>query len=154
MRKVSGVLESIAIAFLLVLILSVGTQIVMRNLFNSGSIVIEELARFSLVSLVFLMIPVLTFGKKQIVVDIVLMYLPKKIRKVFDLVIHLVGAAFSVFILVAIAMIMRRNWNIRTPAMRMPNIIFYLPVAAGIVFTLAGSLWHFINTLESKEVNE
>ncbi len=59
----AGLYEFFGIIFLLMLFLSVLIQIVMRNIFNSGSIQLEELARFSLVSLVFLMIPVLTWKK-------------------------------------------------------------------------------------------
>jgi TRAP-type transport system small permease protein len=150
-HKVGKIFESMGIVFLLVLIFSVTTQIVMRNLFNAGSVALEELARFSLVSIVFLMIPVLTIEKKQIIVDIVLLYLPRRARKAFDLAVDAIGCGFSIFILVAISMIMRRNWNVRTPALRMPNVLLYLPVAAGITLNFFGSLWHFIRTVSGKE---
>lgn len=149
MRKVSGFFQNLAVVFLITLFLSVAIQIVMRNIFNAGSVVLEELARFSLVSLVFLMIPVLTIEKKQIIVDIVLIYLPASIRKVFDVFIHVLSAGFSVFILIAIAKIMENNWNVRTPAIRMPNAVFYLPVATGILFTLIGSLYQLTKILKS-----
>jgi len=109
MQKLSKILQSLAIVFLLVLILSIVIQIIMRNIFDAGSIVLEELARFSLVSLVFIMIPALTIEKKQIVVDIVLMYLPPAVRKVFDLIIQVLSSAFSVFILIAISLIMKKT---------------------------------------------
>lgn len=150
MQKLSKMLQSLAIVFLVVLVLSVVIQIIMRNIFNSGSIVLEELARFSLVSLVFLMIPVLTIEKKQIVVDILLMYLPGGMKKIFDLIVHLLSCGFSVFILIAIALIMKKNWNVKTPAMRMPNALFYLPVAMGILFNLVASLWLFVRRLAHK----
>ena len=151
MQKLSKVLQSSAIVFLIVLIFSIVIQIIMRNVFNAGSVVLEELARFSLVSLVFLMIPALTIERKQIVVDIILMRLPRGVRSVFDIVIHLFSCGFSVFILIAIALIMEKNWNVRTPAMRLPNAIFYLPVALGILFNLIASLWLFGKTLTRKE---
>jgi TRAP-type C4-dicarboxylate transport system permease small subunit len=132
-----------SIVFLFVLILSVAVQIVMRNMFSSGSAVIEELARFSLIASVFLMIPVLTLEKKQIIVDIVLMHLPASLRRLFDLVIHLVDAAFGVFILYAISLIMENNWNVQTPAMRMPNAVFYLPVFLGIALFTIDSVYNF-----------
>jgi len=150
-QKLSKVLQSSAIVFLIVLIFSIVIQIIMRNVFNAGSVVLEELARFSLVSLVFLMIPALTIERKQIVVDIILMRLPRGVRSVFDIVIHLFSCGFSVFILIAIALIMEKNWNVRTPAMRLPNAIFYLPVALGILFNLIASLWLFGKTLTRKE---
>lgn len=147
MRRVSGFLQNLAVVFLITLFLSVAIQIVMRNLFNAGSIVIEELARFSLVSLVFIMIPVLTIEKKQIVVDIVLLYLPPPIRKLFDLFAQVLSAGFSIFMLIAITKIMENNWNVRTPAIRMPNAVFYLPVAGGILISLIASVYHFVNIL-------
>lgn len=150
MQKLSKMLQSLAIVFLVILVLSVVIQIIMRNIFNAGSIVLEELARFSLVSLVFLMVPVLTIERKQIVVDIILMYLPRSARSVFDIVIQLLSSGFSVFILIAISLIMKKNWNVKTPAMRMPNALFYLPVALGILFNLVASLWLFARRLAHK----
>ncbi len=151
MRKIGAFLENAALAFLVVLMLSVAAQIVMRNVFNSGSIVIEELARFSLISLVFLMLPVLTLERKHIVVDIVLLQLPPRVRRVFDIFIHVLMTAFSVFILVAISQIMRRNWNVRTPAIRMPNAVFYLPVTIGIAATLAASIRQLAGIITNRE---
>ncbi|MFA5852853.1 MAG: TRAP transporter small permease subunit [Spirochaetales bacterium] len=147
MRKVSGFFQNVAVVFLITLFFSVAAQIVLRNVFDAGSSILEELARFSLVSLVFLMIPVLTIEKKQIIVDIVLLYLPASVRRIFDLFIQILSAGFSVFILLAIAKIMERNWNVQTPAIRMPNAVFYFPVAVGILFTLIGSLYHFVKIL-------
>ena len=151
MRSVGKVFESLAILFLATLIVSVAAQILLRNLFSIGSVVLEELARVSLVSLVFLMVPVLTIEKKQIVVDIVLLRLTVRVRRIFDLATHLIGCTFSAFILVAISLIMRRNWNVMTPALRMPNAIFYLPVAAGLALNLCASLWHIYRTVRPKE---
>jgi TRAP-type transport system small permease protein len=137
-----------SIAFFLVLILSVAIQIVMRNVFSSGSAVIEELARFSLIASVFLMIPVLTLEKKQIIVDVVLMHLPASVRRLFDLAIHLIDAAFGIFILYAILLIMENNWNVQTPAMRLPNAVFYLPVFLGIALFTIDSVYHFASILK------
>jgi TRAP-type transport system small permease protein len=133
--------ENVAVVFLFVLILSVAVQVIMRNFLNSGSAVIEELARFSLISTVFLMIPVLTLNKKQIVVDVVLMHLTPAARKVCDLVVDILCAAFGVFIMCAIALIMEKNWSVRTPAMRLPNAVLYLPVFLGIAFFTIASIY-------------
>ncbi len=154
MRRIVRVLcdtfESIAIVFLVVLCLSVFIQIIMRNFFASGSIVLEELARFSLVSLVFLMIPVLTVRKQHIIVDFVLNMLAVPVRKGFDLVIQIVIGAGSIFLIIAISRIMVMNYNVRTAALRMPNYIFYLPVALGLLFNVVASLDNFITTIKGK----
>jgi TRAP-type C4-dicarboxylate transport system permease small subunit len=123
----------------------------MRNFFNSGSIQLEELARFSMISLVFITIPILTLESKHIVVDFLIDHFPKKIQRWISVITQLLVTFFGLYILNAIASIMQRNWNVRTPGLNMPNILFYLPIIFGIlamtVFSLAGA-W---NTLTNKE---
>lgn len=133
LKRVTSVYRWAALIFLLVLFLSVFIQIIMRNIFHSGSIQLEELARISLVSLVFLMIPVLSAEHKHIIVDIVLIYLPERIKRWFLVFSDLVVGIFGIYVLWAISTIMQRNWNVRTPALGLPNAVFYIPVTLGIL---------------------
>lgn len=150
LKKITEVFRGTAILFLLMLFSSVFIQIIMRNIFHMGSIKLEELARFSLVSLVFLMIPVLTFEGKHIIVDILLVHLKGKIKRYFDGIIQLACGAFGIFILVAIATIMERNWSVKTPALEMPNVIFYLPITLGMLFMVVGSLYNAVVVFTKK----
>jgi len=148
----AGLYELLGIIFLLMLFLSVLIQIIMRNIFNSGSIQLEELARFSLVSLVFLMIPVLTWRGQHIIVDIVILYLPERLKRWFSAISQLLVMVFGLYVLNAIVTIMEFNWNVRTPALAMPNVVFYIPITLGVlamcIFSLAGA----IITLRGREV--
>lgn len=150
-RKGIRFYQAVAIVFLLVLFSSVFIQIIMRNIFNAGSIQLEELARFSLVSLVFLMIPPLTFTQKHIIVDIVVMYLPVKAKRWVSFFTDLLIMAFGLYGLFAIATIMEFNWNVRTPALAMPNAIFYLPITLGIVGMVICSAVSAVQHLFAKE---
>jgi TRAP-type C4-dicarboxylate transport system permease small subunit len=151
LQKVSKAYQFVAIVFLLTLFISVFIQIIMRNFFNSGSIQLEELARFSMISLVFITIPILTLESKHIVVDFLISHFSKRIQRWISVITQLLVTFFGLYILNAIASIMQRNWNVRTPGLNMPNILFYLPIIFGIlamtVFSLAGA-W---NTLTNKE---
>jgi len=151
LQKVSKAYQFVAIVFLLTLFISVFIHIIMRNFFNSGSIQLEELARFSMISLVFITIPILTLESKHIVVDFLISHFPKRIQRWISVITQLLVTFFGLYILNAIASIMQRNWNVRTPGLNMPNILFYLPIIFGIlamtVFSLAGA-W---NTLTNKE---
>jgi len=150
LKKITKVFRGTAIIFLLMLFSSVFIQIIMRNVFNSGSIKLEELARFSLISLVFLMIPVLTFEGNHIIVDILLVHLKGKTKRYFDGIIQLACGAFGIFILVAIATIMERNWSVKTPALEMLNVIFYLPITLGMGFMVVGSLYNAVVVFTKK----
>ncbi len=148
----AGLYELLGILFLLMLFLSVLIQIVMRNIFNSGSIQLEELARFSLVSLVFLMIPVLTWRGQHIIVDIVILYLPERLKRWFSAITQLLVMVFGLYVLNAIVTIMEFNWNVRTPALAMPNAVFYIPITLGVLAMCIFSLAGVIITLRGREV--
>jgi TRAP-type transport system small permease protein len=153
--KISGqIMEDISIVLLVILFLSVFAQIIMRNFFSSGSVILEELARLCLVSLVFMMIPILFLDKQQIIVDILIARVSPKIRKVMELIVYFLNSALTVFLLIAISQVMERNWNVRTPAIRMPNIVFYIPIVLGLVCTLGACVYHFVVILANKEAGK
>jgi TRAP-type C4-dicarboxylate transport system permease small subunit len=150
-NKTQKAFEDISMVFLLVLFASVFIQIVMRNFFSSGSVVLEELARFCLVSLVFLMVPVLVVDRQHIIVDILLVRLAPKVRRIFSICIEASSIALAIFLLFAIKQVMDRNWSVRTPAMRLPNIIFYIPIVLGLLFMVAGSALHMVDSIGNKD---
>ncbi|HPX29122.1 MAG TPA: TRAP transporter small permease [Sphaerochaeta sp.] len=152
LKKVSFFYQALAFIFLLALFTSVLIQIVMRNIFNAGSIHLEELARLSLVSMVFLMIPVLFFEGKHIIVDIVTTYLPKAFYRWLKAGTDFLVVLFGIYILNAIATIMERNWNVRTPALAIPNAVFYIPITLGILGMCVFSLNDIYKFFTNKEL--
>lgn len=153
LQKASKAYQFAAVVFLLVLFVSIFIQIIMRNFFDSGSVQLEELARYSMVSLVFLAIPILSLEGGHIVVDFLPTHLPKKVQRWLSVANQLLVGAFGIYILSAIASIMERNWNVRTPGLNMPNILFYLPVILGFVAMTVFSLLGVIKTLANKGEN-
>ena len=148
-KKASKALENISLLFLILLFACVLVQIIMRNFFNSGSVVLEELARFSLVSLVFLMIPVLIIDKQHIIVDLLTSRLPKTAKRVFEIIIEGTSLLMSFFLLFSVNQVISKNWSVRTPAMRMPNFIMYIPIVLGITFSALASLLFLIKLIRN-----
>ncbi|MCE1196511.1 TRAP transporter small permease subunit [bacterium] len=146
LKALSGLFENLSVVFLVIMSVCVFAQIILRNFFSMGSSALEELGRFSLVSLVFLMM-----RKQQIIVDFVISRLPASARRIMDTLIRLVCLAVSVFLIVAISRIMVMNYNVRTAALKMPNYIFYIPIAAGLAFDVLASIDQFIALLAGKE---
>ncbi|MCF7944874.1 MAG: TRAP transporter small permease subunit [Spirochaetia bacterium] len=144
-RRSCRILENIAILFLVLLFSSVLIQIIMRNFFNNGSVKLEELARFSLVSIVFIMVPVLIVDKQHIIVDILLVRLPTKARRFFEILIQSLSFGIAVFMMFSVNHVMIRNWSVRTPALRMPNFILYIPIVLGLVFMALGSFLYLMD---------
>jgi TRAP-type transport system small permease protein len=150
--KISGqIMEDLSIVLLVILFVSVFAQIIMRNFFSTGSVILEELARLCLVSLVFMMIPVLFIDKQHIIVDILIARVSIKFRRIMELIVYFLSSALMVFLLVAISQVMERNWNVRTPAIRMPNIVFYIPIVLGLVCSLGACMYHFTMIFTQRE---
>lgn len=136
MLRLFAVSEAVSLLFLATLGLSVIIQIVMRNVFSSGSVILEEFARFSLVCIVFLMIPVLVSRQAHILVDFFIMNAPAKLKGIASLFSRVCQSICTLFLLYAVWMVLQRNGGVRTPAMRMPNYIFYIPLTFGLFLTL------------------
>jgi len=145
MKKFLNVLcsfiEKTAVVYLVLLFLAVLTQIIMRNIFNKGSAFIEEFSRYCSVSAVFLMIPVIAAKKAHIIVDMFVNLLPEKRRKPFSVFSAALSGAFMLFLLYSISKVMEMNWNVRTPGMRMLNVVYYISITVGIA--AACFVWFF-----------
>ncbi len=151
-RKSGRVLEDTAMVFLTMLFACVMIQIVMRNFFSSGSVVIEELARFSLVSLVFLMTPVLVISRGHIIVDIITSRLSTSRARIVEIFVQAMTLGLAIFLLFSVRQVMDMNWSVRTPAMRMPNFIMYIPIVIGLVYMAGGSLLYMVDAIRDREV--
>jgi TRAP-type C4-dicarboxylate transport system permease small subunit len=97
------------------------------------------------------MIPVLSLDGQHIIVDILTARLKGSVRRISNLIVQVLCTGFSVFLLVAIAQVLQRNWNVRTSAMRMPNIILYIPIVLGLLFMGIASIHLFITIFKTKE---
>ncbi len=151
LRRTGKYFENISLVFLLLLLACVLIQIIMRNFFDSGSVKLEELARICLVSLVFLMVPVLIVDKQHIIVDLFINYLPSKVRRIFEAVIQSLSFGLAVFLLYSIRQVMLRNWSVSTPALRMPNSILYIPIVLGLLFMALGTFVYLLDAIRNKE---
>jgi TRAP-type C4-dicarboxylate transport system permease small subunit len=97
------------------------------------------------------MIPVLTWKNQHIIVDIVVLYLPDGVKRWFSAITQFLVMVFGVYVLNAIVTIMEFNWNVRTPALAMPNVVFYIPITLGILAMCIFSLAGVVMTLRKRE---
>jgi TRAP-type C4-dicarboxylate transport system permease small subunit len=132
--------------FMLILmtILVVG-QVICRNFFDLGLPWADELARFCGVALVFLAAPRLLLDNKHIAVDLVPDMLPRAGRAVLEVVNRLLSLAFSAIILWALYKFLLRGWKFATPALGIPNLVYYLPAILGFVFFAIVTVYRLFN---------
>lgn len=140
-KKLCKFTTVLAKIYLILLFAAVFLQIILRNFFNMGSRQIEEFARYCSVSTVFLMIGVIALRRNHIVVDMAIKNLPNKSNAIISAIADLISAGFIASLLFSIKLIMKMNWNVRTPGMGMLNAVYYISITFGLSIALIAFLY-------------
>lgn len=126
-------LEVIAMILLGVMTFLVLLQIAGRDLFGSGWPWADELARYSGLGLVYLTIPLLLLNDRHVKVDL----LSSRFKGKAAYVLHVFNEALIVLFFGLFFwggwVFMQRAAKFSTPALGMPNWLFYLPAAIGML---------------------
>lgn len=134
------VCERVALGALFVMTALVTTQIVGREIFNLGLPSVEELARWSGLCLVYFAVPLLFLEGRHVHVDMFLVKIDGRPRRLIDLLVELLTVAFALAFLVGGWFFMQRAGRFTTPALGMPNLLFYAPVLLGMALSLLAGL--------------
>ncbi len=126
-----------AFALLLLLAGLVMLQVVCRNVFDLGLPWADELSRFCGLALVFLAMPRLLLDDKHVAMDLFPKMLPRKAQAGVRVIGGLLSLAFCGIMLWALYAFLLRAAKFSTPAMGIPNLVFYTPAILGFVFFAA-----------------
>ncbi len=121
----------IGVGTLLVLVALPNLQVVMRGVFDVPLIGAEELARYLLIVVTFIAVPLAAAEGGHIRMEEFQIRLPEKTRHIVRVVIAASGvAAFSVATAAAVVTLLNNLEN-TTPTLSIPFYIFVLPVVVG-----------------------
>jgi len=123
------------LAFLVVL------QVACRNVFDLGIPWADELSRFCGLGLVFLAVPHLLVNDKHIAMDLFANLLPRGGQRALAVVRDVASLAFCGIILWALYAFLKRAGKFATPALGIPNLLFYAPAILGFVLFAAITLY-------------
>lgn len=142
-------LTVLAVAMLAMTTLLVLAQVALRNLLDLGLPWADELARFGCVALVFLALPRLLIEGKHIAVDLLPNALPVWGRRLMGRLSALLTFGFCALVLWALWLFLRRAAAFSTPALGMPNLVYYTPAIIGVLFLAVAALWRMLAAPES-----
>ncbi|MGA7975529.1 MAG: TRAP transporter small permease [Pseudolabrys sp.] len=108
-------------------------QVVCRDFFDLGLPWADELARFCGIALVFLSIPRLLLNGGHVAVDILPNALGPGKRAVLGRINNLLILLFCAVVLYGMYEFLLRAGKFATPAMGIPNWLYYLPAVLGLV---------------------
>jgi TRAP-type C4-dicarboxylate transport system permease small subunit len=142
MRLVRLLLGTISVALLLALVALPALQIVLRDVFVSPIIGLEELTRIAMVVMVFAAFPLVVGAGENIAMPELKAALPRNLRRVVEVATALACAAAAGIMVWAVSQALAANPRNMTPTLGIP--FWILLVATGVGLGGAGlmHLWH------------
>jgi TRAP-type C4-dicarboxylate transport system permease small subunit len=128
--------EWVAIVALIAATGLIMAQIVAREVFVTGLSWADELARYAGLTVIFMAVPALLARNEHVKVDMFLEMMPPRPRRFFGVTNDILMVVFAAMFLVAGYQFMQRAARFSTPAIGMPNLVFYLPAAIGMTLLL------------------
>ena len=128
--------EAIAIVALIAATALIMLQIVAREVFVAGVSWADELARYAGLTVIFMGVPALLARDEHVKVDMFLNMMRPRARHFFSVTNDVLMVVFGAMFLVAGWQFMQRAARFATPALGMPNLIFYLPAIIGMTLML------------------
>lgn len=132
----AGLCRTVSVMLLALMTVLIVAQVAGRNALDIGMPWADELARFCGVSLVFLCVPLLALQGRHVAVDIVPKSLPKRAGRCLNGLNELAVLAFAFLTLIGFQSFLSRAWKFSTPALGLPNWVFYAPALIGFVLLL------------------
>jgi len=128
--------EQFAIIALIAMTLLVLIQIFLRNVLNIGLTWGGELTAYFHIWMIFLGAALVFKEKGHVQLDLLVEKAPRFIRRVIDLFNLLVMIAFMALFLYCCVDIVLQLPNVKTPALKMPYWLFFLPAFLGFLFMM------------------
>jgi TRAP-type C4-dicarboxylate transport system permease small subunit len=112
-------------------------QVVAREAFAAGLPWADELARYLGFCVIFLVIPILLANDEHVKVDLFLNMMPPRVRRLVAASNEALTVVFCALFLYAGWLFMQRAWKFASPAIGIPNLVWYLPAMIGMTLLLA-----------------
>jgi TRAP-type C4-dicarboxylate transport system permease small subunit len=128
--------EILAICALVGITALIMAQVLAREVFALGLPWADELARYFGLCVIFLVVPILLANDEHVRVDLFLNMMPDGPKRLVRIANELLNVAFGAVFLYAGWLFMQRAWKFSTPAIGMPNLIYYLPAMIGMTLLL------------------
>jgi TRAP-type C4-dicarboxylate transport system permease small subunit len=146
--------EAIAIAALIAVTALIMVQIAAREIFNVGLSWADELARYAGLTVIFMGVPTLLARDEHVKVDMFLNMMPASARRFVSISNDALMVVFSAMFMYAEWLFLQRAARFSTPALGMPNLIWYLPAIVGALLMLLVAIDRAIAALASRGRDE
>jgi len=140
LTRICTAAETLAVLLLVAVTGLITAQVVAREVFVDGAPWADELARWCGLGLIFLAIASLLLRGEHIRVDLILKLAPARVAAHIEVLNALLTVAFCMLYLVSGWFFLQRAGKFASPALAIPNLLFYAPAALGMLLTLLAAI--------------
>ncbi len=151
LARLCRLFEGIAMLLLALMTAFIVIQVTARNVFALGLPWAEELARYAGLGVVYLVVPLLLLQDRHIKVDLLLVRLRGGAARAMNLVNELIVLGFALVFLWGGWLFLQRAAHFSTAALGIPNWLYYLPAAVGMVLFALVALQRVVRTLRGTQ---
>lgn len=135
LQPICRVFEALAMLMLVLVTSAIMIEVVARGVFALGLPGVGEIARFAGLALIFLTVPVLLARDAHVKVDMFSAKAQGLGKRVLEFLNEGATLCFCVLFLVATWWFMQRAARFSTPALGIPNLVYYSPAILGMALT-------------------
>ncbi|WP_119460158.1 TRAP transporter small permease [Rhodospirillaceae bacterium SYSU D60014] len=147
LRWVSSAGLAVAMTMLVLMTILIALQVACRNLLDMGLPWVDELARFAGLWVVYLTVPHLLLEGRHIAVNMLMGLFGGRARKLLHVLNEICVIGFCVLLLVGLQTFLERAATFSTPAIGMPNWVFYLPMTIGMGLLTLVAIFRLVRAL-------
>jgi len=147
-QPIIKLLELFSTFLFFLMMLTIGTEVVSRYVFQRPLIWTSELAVYLNIWIVFIGISFVTYSEAHIRLDFFVNKLGIKTQRVIEVVSYIIIAVISISLVFGCAFLIKRFWTLRSPTMRLPTPILYASLLIGLFLNLIVSLLKIIERIQ------
>lgn len=151
MRRIRQAYKVIGVATLAALVLLPNLQVVMRGVFEVPLVGAEELARYLLIVVTFLAVPLAAAEGGHIRMEEFQARLPARLRLAVRIAINLLAIAAFGAAAIAAVITLFNNLENTTPTLSIPFYIFVLPVLLGMTMLVVEAALSLRNEIRNRK---
>jgi TRAP-type C4-dicarboxylate transport system permease small subunit len=150
--RLAGLCEWLAMVLLVAATTLIMLEVFARGVLNIGLPWADELARYCGLGVIFLTVPLLLARDSHVKVDMFFNLLRGTPRRVVAVLNELLILAFCLLFLVSCYWFMQRAGRFSTPALAIPNLVYYLPAMVGMALTTLVAIDRVFGVLRGRSV--
>lgn len=144
---IESIIMKISVFLFGIMLVSTLLQVISRYIFQRPFVWTQELIRFLFIWIIYLGCALVSKKDEHIRIDFFLLRLPMRIRFIITLLTNILLILFFLVVIIAGINMIIVNYKVKTPALRVSWMYFYLGITSSVFLMLIYKFDHFVRQI-------